>query len=414
MSLLLGAIADDFTGATDLAGTLTRQGMKVLQIIGLPDDGTETGDAEAVVVALKSRTIAPSEAVRQSLSAQTWLRARGVRQTIFKHCSTFDSTAQGNIGPVADALLAATGADFSLVCPALPANGRTVYQGVLFVGDEPLAESPMKDHPLTPMRDSSLIRLLEAQSRHRAGLIRLQTVRAGAAAVRARIEALKAMGLRYGVADAIEDGDLHVLARAIRDHPLVIGGSGVALGLPAEYGMADRTAAPVLPAARGRALILAGSCSTATRQQTARAAALWPARKLTADAATASHAARELADWAAAQPAAAPVMIYSSADPQEVAAMQARYGRAEAGALIERILGDVARDLHRRGFNRIVVAGGETSGAVLSALGVTAIRIGPEIAPGVPWCAAPGLAIALKSGNFGGPDFFSDALGMLE
>ncbi|MDW4499165.1 3-oxo-tetronate kinase [Sulfitobacter sp. D35] len=419
MTIVLGAIADDFTGATDLASTLVAEGMRVVQVLGLPDDDTDTGDADAVVIALKSRTCEPGLAVRQSVAACDWLRGRGATQIVFKYCSTFDSSPRGNIGPVADALLTATDTPLALVCPAFPANGRTVYQGTLFVHELPLGESSMKDHPLTPMRDSSLIRLMQAQSRHKCGLIALQTVRAGPEAIRTRIADLAAAGHRYAVADALTDDDLRQLGTAAADHGLVTGGSGIATGLPTNLRRSGRigtASAPALPRAAGRSLVLAGSCSSATRAQIARVKDTWPTRKIDVDAAAAGGAVAAAVEWTMAQPDDTPVLIYGSADPEEVAATQARYGAERAGALVEDTLSGIARQLHGKGFDRIVVAGGETAGAVVTALGATSLRIGPQIAPGVPWCDALGaapLALALKSGNFGSETFFQDAFEML-
>lgn len=420
MSILLGAIADDFTGATDLANMLVTRGMRTLQTIGVPSGHMDVGDADAVIVALKSRTAPTSQAVGQSLAALAWLRDRGARQYFFKYCSTFDSTAEGNIGPVANALMDALETDFALVCPAFPANKRSVYQGHLFVGDQLLSDSPMKDHPLTPMRDASLIRLMAAQTRRRVGLIPWPAVASGEAAVAGAIDNLRAEGIAYAVADAIDDRDLEVIGAAAAAHKLITGGSGVALGLPGNFrrqGLLGAAASPKLPDVRGRAIVLAGSCSAATRRQVAHAGRIWPRLKLDAGrTADGAPVVREAIDWVGRQAQDAPVLIYTSADPAEVAAIQARYGRDRAGAMMEAALGEIARGLVDAGARRIVVAGGETSGAVVSALGVTALRIGPEIDPGVPWTETLGtrrLALALKSGNFGGDDFFAKALGML-
>jgi 3-dehydrotetronate 4-kinase len=420
MGILLGAIADDFTGATDLANMLVTRGMRTLQTIGVPDAGMDTGDAEAVIVALKSRTAPAGQAVDQSLAALAWLQPRGAQQFFFKYCSTFDSTADGNIGPVADALMDALETDFALVCPAFPTNKRTIYQGHLFVGDQLLSDSPMKDHPLTPMRDASLIRLMAAQTRRPVGLIPWPVVASGEEPVARAVDALRAKGVAYGVADAITDYDLEVIGTAAATHKLITGGSGVALGLPDNFrrqGLMGAASTPALPDVQGRAVVLAGSCSQATRKQVALASRRWPHRKLDADRiADGAPVAREVLDWAAAQPKDTPVLIYSSADPDEVAAIQARYGRDRAGAMMENTLGAIARGLVDAGARRLVVAGGETSGAVVSALGVTGLRIGPEIDPGVPWTETigrPRLALALKSGNFGSEDFFPKALGML-
>ncbi len=419
MTVLLGAIADDFTGATDLANTLVKQGMRAIQVIGVPAAPIDLGDAEAVVVALKSRTLPAAEAVASSLAALAWLRGLGAEQILFKYCSTFDSTAEGNIGPVADALLEALETDFALVCPAFPANQRTIYQGHLFVGDQLLSHSSMKDHPLTPMRQSNLVSLMAAQSTRGVGLVPYTDVSAGPAATTAAIGQLRDDGLSYGVIDALSDSDLLTIGAAAADHRLITGGSGIALGLPENFrrrGLLGEPAAAPVPAAEGRALILSGSCSAATRAQVARAQARWPHRRLDADSLAAGEAAAEDAiAWALAQPADSPVLIYTTADPDSVAATQARLGRDRAATLLEEAFGRIARCLVEAGIRRLVVAGGETSGAVVSALGVRALRIGAEIAPGVPWTETldpPHLALALKSGNFGEEGFFATALDM--
>ena len=415
MGIALGVIADDFTGATDVANTLVAEGMRTVQVIGVPDGKTDPIDADAVVIALKSRTTASQDAVTQSLAALVWLYHQGTRQVLQKYCSTFDSTADGNIGPVADALMAQAGTDFAVVCPAFPANGRTIYKGNLFVGDVPLAESSMKDHPLTPMRDSNLIRLMDSQSVHSTGLVPLEIVRQGVKAIEAQIAVLKRQGHRYGVVDAVDDSDLRMIGKALAGAPLVTGGSGIAMGLPANLQREGlRQLRPRLPDVNGRFLILAGSCSRATREQIAAVEGMWPSRKFTVDEILANRQiAVELSQWAMDQPADNPVLIYASADPDEVAAAQAKYGRAEAGEMVENLMKALVTELHAQGFNRIIVAGGETSGAVVSALNVKTLEIGPPIAPGVPWCTSNGLALALKSGNFGGPSFLSDAVGML-
>ncbi len=391
-----------------------------MQTVGVPGTGADIGDAEAVVVALKSRTAPVDEAVESSLEALRWLREAGARQIVFKYCSTFDSTEKGNIGPVADALADALDADFALVCPAFPTNGRTIYRGYLYVGDMLLSESPMKDHPLTPMRDSSLIRLMAAQSQGRVGLVPLQDVSAGVVAIRSRIAALKADGVRYGVVDAVADADLRRVGEAAADHRLVTGGSGIGMGLPENFrrsGLLSAGSAPVLPEAAGREVVLAGSCSAATRAQIAAVEGLWPARKIDPDGLAAGPGEVEDAiAWALTRPTGKPVLVYASAGPEEVSAVQARYGVEGAGRMFESAFERIAGALADNGFSRIVVAGGETSGAVVSALGAAALRIGPEIAPGVPWTEAVGgrpLALALKSGNFGAETFFADAFGML-
>lgn len=420
MTLALGAIADDFTGATDLANTWAKEGVKVAQLIGVPEDVTELGDAETVVVALKSRTAAVGKAVNNSIEALNWLRRRSARQIVFKYCSTFDSTPSGNIGPVADALADELGADFALVCPAFPANGRTVYQGHLFVGNALLSESSMKDHPLTPMRDANLVRLMNAQSRHEVGLVPLQHVQSGSDRIRSRIEEIRSRGARYAVIDAISDDDLRAIGSSAFDHPLVTGGSGIGMGLPENFrtsGAITKASLPVAPNIAGRDLVLAGSCSAATRTQIAVAKDRWPARKLNPDRIAEGSGEVEAAlDWAVGQPNDTPILIYASDEPDEVARVQSRHGAETAGRQVELALGKIASCLSDSGFSRIVVAGGETSGAVVSALGIRVLRIGPEIAPGVPWTEAidgKPHALALKSGNFGAESFFVDAFGML-
>jgi uncharacterized protein YgbK (DUF1537 family) len=421
MTVVLGAVADDFTGASDLASAWARQGLRVIQTIGVPDDQTVAEGAEAIVVALKSRTAPKDEAVADSIAAHRWLKSVGARQIVFKYCSTFDSTPTGNIGPVADALLEEIGTRFTVVCPAFPTNGRTVYQGHLFVGAQLLSDSPMKHHPLTPMRDSSLVRLMQAQTGHPVGLIPLTTVRAGAAAVSECIADLRAQGVVYAVTDALTDEDLLTLGVAIKDLPLVTGGSGIGMGLPQNFrdqGRLSRPARMRAPDVSGRELVLAGSCSAATRAQLADVTHVWPSRKITTDElAGGPEFVDQLVQWARDNSGPCPVVVYASATPEELSESQARYGTLEAGRKVEEILSGVATRLHEGGFNRIVVAGGETSGAVLLALGVKTLRIGAEIAPGVPWCEVVGserpLAVALKSGNFGGPTFFRDAFRML-
>ena len=421
MTILLGAVADDFTGATDLANTLVKEGMRVTQVLGVPDNATDVGDAEAVVVALKSRTAPVSEAVDQSLAAMNWLKAQGAKQIISKYCSTFDSTAVGNIGPIADAMLDATGGGFAFICPAFPANKRTIYQGHLFVGPDLLSDSSMKDHPLTPMRDASLVRLMEAQSGKRCGLIALDTVREGVEAIQAAADALAKDGFAYAAVDALTDDDLRIIGYAAKDHALITGGSGVATGLPKNFrdaGLLGDAITQDQPAMTGRKLVMAGSCSTATRAQIELAKGNWPNRIINVHALAEGDAEiGAIIDWAMAQDASTPVLLYSFADPAEGKEIQARYGVTEAGEMVERAMGVIASSLHQSGFDRIVVAGGETSGAVTTALKPKTLRIAREIATGVPWTEALGgapLALALKSGNFGGPNFFAEAFEALE
>jgi len=417
-SLLLGCIADDVTGATDLANNLVRAGMRTIQTIGVPD-GPLDASVDAVVVALKSRTIAADAAVAQSLSALNWLQAQGARQIYFKYCSTFDSTAEGNIGPVAEALMDALDCDFTIATPAFPDNLRTVFNGYLFVGDVLLSESGMKDHPLTPMTDAHLVRVLQAQCRRRVGLIAHAVVAQGPQAIRQRIASLRAEGVSLAIVDAISNDDLMRLGRALADMPLVTAGSGLAMGLPGNFGLEPSPAASALPPPSGLRAILAGSCSQATRRQVrhfeaagGQALAIDPMR-----IADGVDVAAEVLAWAAPRVATQPVLVYSTSEPERVAAVQQSLGVERAGALVEQTLARVAQGLVAAGVRQLILAGGETAGACVQALGIAQLQIGPQIDPGVPWCVARAgdarLHVALKSGNFGADDFFHRAFAQL-
>ena len=412
--MLLGCIADDFTGATDLAGTLARAGLSAVQVNGVPEADLRIDPADAVVVALKSRTIAAHDAVAQSLAALAWLRARGAPRLYFKVCSTFDSTPAGNIGPVADALAEALGAPLNVVTPAYPRNARTVYQGHLFVGETLLSDTGMRTHPLTPMTDSNLVRVLAAQTSQRVGLLAHATLAQGRAAVAARLAELAAGGCRHVIADAIDDAQLELLGAVMTANWLATGGAGLAEGMArALRPQAEDAGRAALDWPRGPAVILAGSCSTATLAQIEHVRDTLPQLQLDPLAlAGDGDAVAAALDWARARLGDRPLLIYASASPDRVAAAQQRLGRERAAQLVEAALRAIAVGLAAAGVRRFVVAGGETSGAVTEALGVRALAIGPEIAPGVPWTrAADGkpYALALKSGNFGGPDFFRRA-----
>jgi uncharacterized protein YgbK (DUF1537 family) len=424
---LLGCIADDFTGATDLANMLVRGGMRTVQTIGVPAS-SEAIEADALVVALKSRTIPAADALAQSLAALDWLRAQGCRQFFFKYCSTFDSTDAGNIGQVTDALLDALTADghasaFTIACPAFPENGRTIFRGHLFVGDVLLNESGMENHPLTPMRDANLVRVLQRQTQSKVGLVRYDAVAKGVSSVRAAFDALREDGVRMAIADAVSDADLHVLGEACADLTLITGGSGVALGLPANFRraglLAEQDDAAQLPRVEGLSAVLAGSASKATNAQVAAWRANRPAFRIDPLAAARGEAVVEQA-LAFAQThleRGEPMLIYATATPDEVKAVQRELGVNEAGHLVEATLASIARGLRERGVRKFVVAGGETSGAVVQALDVRTLRIGAQIDPGVPATATTGaepLALALKSGNFGTTDFFEKALRHLD
>ena len=420
--MLLGVIADDLTGATDVALMLSREGMRVVQTVGVPEKDKPLPDADAVVVSMKSRTNPVAEAVAWSLQACDALLASGAKQILFKYCSTFDSTDQGNIGPVADALMKRLGSRLTIACPAFPENGRSVYLGHLFVGDMLLSDSPMKDHPLTPMRDSNLVRVLQRQTKTPVKLVAQQTVAKGAQAVRAALQAVSKDGPVMVVADAISNQDLRILGEAMADEALLTGGSGIALGLPDNFRRAGLLAAGKTAAAftapHGPAVILSGSCSAATNGQVAYAQAQGvPSLGLDPLAiADQTQTVATVLDWARAHLGDKPCLIYSTAAPDAVKQVQERLGRDQSGQLIEHLLAEVAHHLFEAGVRRFVVAGGETSGAVVQGLGVSMLEIGPEIDPGVPWTkAADGkpIALALKSGNFGTQDFFLKALAMI-
>ena len=473
-SLSLACIADDFTGATDLANNLVRAGWRTLQLLGLPEEGKSFVNAagepvdekqlfaqtDAVVVALKSRTIDPLQAQAMSLQAWQWLQAQGAKRCYFKVCSTFDSTDKGNIGPVADALMDALKADFAIVCPAFPAGGRTVFRGHLFVGDQLLSDSGMKDHPLTPMTDSNLVRVLQRQSKHRIGLIDYQTIAQGPKAIAQRIEQLKADGVRMAIADATSDQDLHVLGKLVMEQSLVVAGSGIAIGFeapgargqnpngqspPVEIssgqnprGQNPHESVAFLPRQTGPGLILSGSCSLASQAQVKhflqqsktsndlslaidplklardeRAKATWMQDYVACLARLFEQTSKAQAVHAKPRPPR--LLVYATAQAESVKQVQDALGIDIASAWIEALMADLAREAKRFGVRRFVVAGGETSGAVVQALDVKLLKIGAQIDPGVPWTESlQGFALALKSGNFGAEDFFTKALDLLD
>ena len=434
--ILLGCIADDFTGATDLANNLVRAGMRVVQTNGVPTQALAS-DVDAIVIALKTRTIAPAEAIAQSLAALQWLKIAGSQQIYFKYCSTFDSwygadgsDKRGNIGPVTEALMDAMGADFTIATPAFPDNGRTVFKGHLFVGDVLLSESSMKTHPLTPMRDANLVTVMQAQCQRKVGLIDYRTVAAGAEAVRTRIAELRTQGVGIAIVDAISNEDLIRLGPALADLPLVTAGSGVAIGLPQNFGIQatgeSAAQAAVLPAATGWQAVVSGSCSQATNGQVAawqasgRAHRALNLAEILGNDVMHSLEVQNVLSWAQALLPQEPVLIYSTADAESVKTTQTLLGSDATGARVEHALSAIAKGLVELGVQQLVVAGGETSGACVLALGVEQMQIGPQIDPGVPWCygfsSATGanIHLALKSGNFGSPDFFAKAFALLK
>ncbi len=417
--LLLGCIADDFTGATDLANNLVRAGMRVVQTIGVPTEPL-SAEVDAVVVALKSRTIAPQDAIDQSLQALQWLQGQGAQQIYFKYCSTFDSTAQGNIGPVTEALMQALHTDFTIATPAFPDNGRTVFKGYLFVGDVLLNESGMQHHPLTPMVDANLVRVMQAQCKSKVGLLGHKTIAQGPIAISQETTNLKQQGVRIAIVDAVSNDDLMRLGPALRGMPLVTAGSGVAIGLPQNFGLSPTPQASVLPKASGLQAVVSGSCSQATNRQVAHfKAAGRPAFLIDPLHLKGSweDLAKEALAWAQGHLASGPVLVYSTATPESVKSVQSQLGVEAAGHQVEQALAAIARGLVELGVKQLVVAGGETSGACVQALSIEQLQIGPQIDPGVPWCHAHtpmgGVHITLKSGNFGTDDFFTKAFTFL-
>lgn len=420
---LLGCIADDFTGATDLANNLVRADLRTVQTIGVPTDN-QAVDADAIVVALKTRTIPAKDAIAQSMQAYAWLKAQGVEQIYFKYCSTFDSTPEGNIGPVTEALLDVIygpGQGFTIVCPAFPENNRTLFKGHLFVGDVLLSDSGMRHHPLTPMTDANLVRVMQSQTQRKVGLVEQSSVARGPDAIRARFQALQKEGVGVAVVDAISNQDLMHLGQALADLPLVTAGSGVAIGLSQNWNgrraLAANVKADTLPVATGYQAVVSGSCSVATHaqvlhwQQAGRPVFAIDPLALTSGADVVAQALT----WALPLLKNGPVLVYSTAEPQAIKTVQGLLGVEAAGQLVECCMASIARGLVQLGVGQLVVAGGETSGACVQALGIAQMQIGPQIDPGVPWChavselAPRGLHLTLKSGNFGTDDFFSKA-----
>ncbi len=417
--MLLGCIADDITGATDLALNLVRNGMKTIQVSGVPEGDVDFSNVDAVVVALKSRTIPVDEAVEQSRAALAVLSQAGAKQFYFKYCSTFDSTDKGNIGPVIEALKADLKASVVIACPAFPETGRSVYQGHLFVESRLLSESPLKDHPLTPMNDPDLVRVLQKQMKDKVALLPWQIVSQGEAAIQDELNRHDQDAAVF-IADAITHEDLHALGAACSEHALVTGGSGMAIGLPENFRKSGQLQAknPVVDFRypRGKTAILAGSCSLATSGQIEYAKKNgFPVLQLdplvlAKDDGEINKVCRWLEKIIASQEL--PPIVYSTAVPDDVAEIKAALGDIDVGEMIEQTHGRIAQFLYEIGVSKLIVAGGETSGAVVDALGVKQLEIGVEIAPGVPWTLSRAdklLALALKSGNFGGENFFVKA-----
>ncbi|NKB63509.1 MAG: hypothetical protein GKR95_15775 [Gammaproteobacteria bacterium] len=412
--MLLGCIGDDFTGSSDLANTLAKQGMRTVQYTGVPNVAAK-GDVEVGVVALKSRSIDVAQAIRQSLDALNWLKAQGCKQFFFKYCSTFDSTKVGNIGPVAEALADALDAGIVVFCPAFPGAGRTIYQGHLFVNDQLLNESGMESHPLTPMTDSDIARWLQHQSSSSVGKVTSTDVLAGVDAVDSALAREQSMGNRFVVVDAIRDEDLMTIGRAVEKLPLITGGSGVAMGLPENFRKRNLISQTKVPwtGQSGRCVILSGSCSIATRAQVDLYSQAHPSLEVSpGNIMNKITTAWDVAKWVLDQTGIP--LVYTSTDPESVKQVQKEFGKESSASAVETLFAETAKLLVDGGVSSLVVAGGETSGAIVEGLGITTMEVGPEIDPGVPAMRArDDLVIALKSGNFGTEDFFAKAVKVL-
>ena len=421
MPITLGCIADDFTGATDLANMLVKGGLKTIQLLGNPSKEDVVPSVDAVIIALKTRTIPVEEAIEQSLQALNWLKNAGAKQFFFKYCSTFDSTDEGNIGPVIDALMEALETQFTIACPAFPETERTIFKGHLFVGDKLLSDSPMKDHPLTPMTDSNLVSILSRQTSQKVGLVEYKDILAGPSAIRKAFDQLQKEDVAIAVTDVLNDEHLYFLGEAVKDFKLITGGSGIALGLPSQFksrnNHQEETRAHSLPKVLGKELVLSGSCSEMTLAQVDEFSKRYSTLKLDPiELAENNSALANAVDWVIQAKGEEPILVYASAPPDAVKQAQKKLGRDLASSTVENALAKIALAAVQNGFRRIVVAGGETAGAVVSNLGIKGIMIGEQIDPGVPTTVSigdPSIGLVLKSGNFGSADFFEKALNVM-
>lgn len=419
---MLGVIADDFTGASDIASFLVENGVSTIQVNGVPkaDFVVDNKEYGAVVVSLKSRSIEPSLAITQSLEALKWLQNNGATQFYFKYCSTFDSTSKGNIGPVTDALLEALGEDFTVVTPALPINGRTIFNGYLFVGDLLLSESGMKNHPITPMKDANLVRLMDAQSQGKTTLVGYADVILGEENIRNCFTKAKQQGFRYVVVDAVENKNLDTLAKAVSDMKLVTGGSGLGAYMAkniAANKMDNTKAKNIYIPNKDKTLILSGSCSVMTNKQVNSYKSIAPTFYLNiADLMANENYLDEVERWVEANlDKSYPPLVYATVNTEHLAKIQAEFGQEQASLKIEQAFSELAFRLVGKGVRNIITAGGETSSAVVQRLAITSFAIGKQIAAGVPWLKVldSNLSLALKSGNFGGENFFAEAFEMM-
>ena len=417
MPITLGCIADDFTGATDLANMLVKGGLKTVQLLGTPRKSDVVPSVDAVIIALKTRTIPVEEAIEQSLRALNWLKSAGAEKFFFKYCSTFDSTDDGNIGPVIDALMADLETPFTIACPAFPETGRTIFKGHLFVGDKLLSDSPMKDHPLTPMKDSNLVSTLSRQTSQKVGLVQYKDILGGPSEIRKAFDQLQKEDVAIAITDVLNDEHLYFLGEAVKDFKLITGGSGIALGLPSQFisrnNHQEEKRAHSLPQVLGKELVLSGSCSEMTLAQVNEFSKRYSTLKLNPiELAESNSALANAVDWVIQAKGEEPILVYASAPPDAVKQAQKKLGRDLASSTVESALAKIAHAAVQNGFRRIVVAGGETAGAVVSNLGIKGIMIGEQIDPGVPATVSigdPSIGLVLKSGNFGSADFFEKA-----
>lgn len=418
MPITLGCIADDFTGATDLANMLVKGGLKTIQLLGTPRKSDVVPSVDAVIIALKTRTIPVEEAIEQSLRALNWLKSAGAEKFFFKYCSTFDSTDDGNIGPVIDALMADLETPFTIACPAFPETERTIFKGHLFVGDKLLSDSPMRYHPLTPMTDSNLVSTLSRQTSQKVGLVQYTDILGGPSEIRKAFDQLRKEDVAIAITDVLNDEHLYFLGEAVKDFKLITGGSGIALGLPSQLksrnNHKEKVTAHKLPKVLGKELILSGSCSEMTLAQVNEFSKKYRTLKLNPIELAESNSSLDNAvDWVIQAKGEEPILVYASAPPDAVNEAQTRLGRDLASSTVENALAKIASAAVQNGFRRIVVAGGETAGAVVSNLGIKGIMIGEQIDPGVPTTVSignPSIGLVLKSGNFGSADFFEKAL----
>ncbi|GEM77969.1 3-oxo-tetronate kinase [Vibrio superstes] len=406
----IGVIADDFTGATDAASFIVKGGMSAIQLSGI-QDSTKGIDVDALVVSLKSRSCDVNKAVKDSLEACDWLLDEGCDLIYFKYCSTFDSTEKGNIGPVVEALKTRLSQPSVLLCPALPVNGRTVYQGHLFVFDRLLSESGMRSHPITPMTESNLLRVIGSQSAAKAGLISWHDI--AQQRIKEKQAELELAGKELIICDSVSDEDLERLAEVAQSQKLVSGGSGLVGAIAKTVSATDASLegkVQVCDSLKG--VVLSGSCSEVTNEQVNSYKEIAPSLKLDVSRCLNDETyLEEVLVWVVSHTKQICFpMVYATVRPDELANIQSKFGQ-KASIGVEALFHQLVKKLYGMGFNTFISAGGETSGTVTQALSIESFRVGQEIAPGVPWMSSIDgeVWLALKSGNFGDVQFFEHA-----